>query len=196
MSIINEALKKTQTNLNNFKERPATVTDDRIATGQKTWQPPAAQPSQSFTQAPSSGPVATPPPQAKRTSAKRWYLIVAAEILVLGLVAWTLFIMQPQLFQYSQQPTQYLPAIKTRSPAPVPAISVAPEIKYTPPQKNNLTLNGIMMNQGKMVALINGEVYEVGDYIGARRINKMTLDMVELRDGDELTILSVRDQGR
>ena len=47
-----------------------------------------------------------------------------------------------------------------------------------------------------MAALINGEIYEVGDYIGDQRINKITLNRVELRDGDNVTILEVREQGR
>ena len=44
MSIINEALKKTQTNLNDLKEKTLTVTDDRISAGQKAWQSPRRNP--------------------------------------------------------------------------------------------------------------------------------------------------------
>lgn len=215
MSIINEALKKTQTNLNNFKGKPIAIADDRIAAGQKTWQPPAAQPAQPFTPAPSSAPAATPAPQAKRTSTKRWYLIVITEILVLGLAAWILFIFQPQLFRSSLHPkrspaarksitTTAQPKPEASLPQPVPAASASlatreplAEIKFSmgAPAKN-LVLNGIMMDQNKMVALINGEIYEVGDYIGDQRINKITLNRVELRDGDNVTILEVREQGR
>ena len=215
MSIINEALKKTQTNLSNFKEKPIAVADDRIAAGQKTWQPPAARPAQPFTQAPSSapaspagGPAATPAPQAKRTSTKRWYLIVIAEILVLGLAAWVLFIFQPQLFRSSPHPQRFPAARKSITttaqpkpaaslPQPAPAASMPSEIKFPigAPAKN-LVLNGIMMDQNKMTALINGEIYEVGDYIGDQRINKITLNRVELRDGDNITILEVREKGR
>lgn len=222
MSIINEALKKTQTNLNDLKERTVTVADDRISVGQKTWQSPAAQPSQTFTQAPSSAPAATPAPQTKRTSSKRWYLIVIAEILVLGLAAWVLFIFQPQLFRSSLHPkrsptvrksitttAQPKPAAPLPQPAPAAGMPIPPgqklpagkepiaKIKFSmgAPAKN-LVLNGIMMDQSKMVALINGEIYEVGDYIGDQRINKITLNRVELRDGDNVTILEVREQGR
>ena len=71
------------------------------------------------------------------------------------------------------------------------------EIKFSMGARaKNLVLNGIMMDQSKMVALINGEIYEVGDYIGDQRINKITLNRVELRDGDNVTILEVREQGR
>ncbi|MBI3617567.1 MAG: hypothetical protein HY210_05050 [Candidatus Omnitrophica bacterium] len=229
MSIINEALKKTQTNLNDLKEKTVTVTDDRISVGQKAWQSHAAQPAQPFTPAPSSAPAATPAPQAKRTSTKRWHLIVIAEILVLGLAAWILFIFQPQLFRSSLHPkrspaarksitTTAQPKPEASLPQPVPAASasLAPsqrllplggpmaagreppaEIKFSvgAPAKN-LVLNGIMMDQSKMAALINGEIYEVGDYIAGQRINKITLNRVELRDGDNVTILEVREQGR
>lgn len=221
MSIINEALKKTQTNLNNLRGKPIVVADDRIAAGQKTWQSPAAQPSQPFTQAPSSAPAATPAPQAKRTSTKRWYLIVVAEILVLGLAAWVLFIFQPQLFRSSLHPKRP-PAVRKNItataqpkpaaplPQPAPAASMPLPLSQRLPvgreplakkkfsmgaSAKNLILNGIMMDQSKMVALINGEIYEVGDYIGNQRINKITLNRVELRDGDNVTILEVREQG-
>lgn len=211
MSIINEALKKTQTNLNNLKGKPIAVADDRIAVRQKTWHPPAAQPSQPFTQAPPRAPAATPAPQAKRTASKRWYLIVIAEILVLGLAAWVLFIFQPQLFRSSIQPkrspaarrsitTTAQPKPAASLPQPAPAASMPQplaEIKFSmgAPAKN-LVLSGIMMDQKKMVALINGEIYEVGNYISGQRVNKITLNRVELRDGDNVTILEVREQGR
>ncbi|GEM_PF-1207681 len=214
MSIINEALKKTQTNLDNSKEKTITVADDRISLGQKTWQRPPTQPSPGFTPKPSSPvplagaaiPETTRVASQQKPASKRWYFIVLMEILVLGLAIWTLFIFQPQLFRSSFEPKISSPASKniTRTAQPHPAApppqsapttNVAPEIKYTLP-KNNLVLNGIMMNQNKMVALINGEVYEVGNYIGTQRVNKITLEGVELRDGDEVTILNVRNQGR
>ena len=211
MSIINEALKKTQVNLNNLRGKPVAVADDRIAAGQKTWQPPAAQPAQPFTQTPPSAPAITPAPQAKRTSTKRWYLIVIAEILVLGLAAWVLFIFQPQLFRSSlhpkRSPTVRKSIATTAQPKPaasllqpVPAVSVAPppEIKFPMgASARNLTLNGIMMDQNKMVALINDEIYEVGDYIGEKKVTAITLNMVELRDdGNNVTILEVKKLGR
>ena len=211
MSIINEALKKTQVNLNNLRGKPVTVVDDRVAAGQKAWQPPAAHPAQTFTPAPSSAPVAAPAPQLKRTSAKRWYLIVFAEILGLGLAVWVLFIFQPQLFHSSFQPKKF-PAVRKNIPPPaqsspaatqpqsVPALSVAPppEIKFPMgASAKNLVLNGIMMDQNKMVALINDEIYEVGDYIGDHKVTEITLDRVELRDdGNNVTILEVKKLGR
>ena len=209
MSIINEALKKTQSNLNNLKEKKVTVADDRIAVGQKTWQSPVAQPAQPFTQAPSSAPAAAPAPQSKRISSKCWYLIVIAEILVLGLAAWVLFILQPQLFRSSLHPkkspavrksiaatAQPKPAAPLPQPAPAGREPLA-EINFSMGAlAKNLVLNGIMMDQSKMTALINGNIYEVGDYIGDQKINKITLNKVELRDGDNVTILEIREQGR
>ena len=213
MSIINEALKKTQTNLDNIKEKVLPAGNDQIPLREKPWQKPAVQPSPVFRPIPPSpSPVVTAVPEAacassqQKPAGKRWYFIVLAEILVLGLAAWTLFIFQPQLFRSSLQPKISSPARKnitrtvqsqpvTLPPQPAPVASVSPAIKYTLP-KNNLVLNGIMMDQNKMVALINGEIYEVGDYIGDQRINKITLNRVELRDEDNVTILEVREQGR
>lgn len=204
MSIINEALKKTQTNLDNIKEKVAVTADDRIPVGQNPWHRPAAQPSQAFTPKPSSAPVVTPGPETKhifsqrKPAGKRWYLIIFAEILVLGLIIWTLFIIQPRLFRSSYQPKTSSPAVKpnpvtTAQPAPV--VAVSPETRITPAQ-SNLALKGIMMNQNKMVALINGGIYETGDYVDGKRISKIALDRVELLDGDEIMVLNVRGPGR
>ena len=201
MSIINEALKKTQTNLDNIKEKVLPAGNDQIPLREKPWQKPAVQPSPVFRPIPPSpSPVVTAIPEAARASSqrkpagKRWYFIVLAEILALGLIAWILFIIQPQVFRSSRRPKMPSSIGVTRPvaalPQPAPAASA---LRYAPP-RNNLVLNGIMMNQNKMVALINGEIYEVGDYIGEQKVNKITLDRVELRDGDEATILSVRDQ--
>ena len=205
MSIINEALKKTQDNLENLKEKTIAVTRDRIPLEQKTWQQPAApQPSHAFTPTP---PSLTPAPEAKRTP-KRWYIIVLIEILVLCLVAWVLFVIQPKLFRFSGQVKTSSPAGKSLAkpiqpkpvPAtqPVPAAGVFPEIRFPMgmSSQDNLVLNGIMMNRNKMVALINGEIYEKGDFVKGKMVSKITLDRVELTDGDEVTILSVRHQGK
>lgn len=204
MSIINEALKKTQTNLDNIKEKVVAAADDRISVRQKTWQQPAAQPSQAFTPKPSSAPVVTPVPETKhalsqgKPAGKRWYLIVFAEILGLGLIVWTLFIIQPRLFRSSYQPKTSSPAVKPHpatTPQPAHAVTVSPETRITPAQ-SNLALKGIVMNQNKMVALINGGIYETGDYVDGKRISKITLDRVELLDGDAIMVLNVRGQGR
>ncbi len=204
MSIINEALKKTQTNFNDLKEKTVAVADDRISAGKKIWPQPVKQPADTFKPALSATPTTLPTPVLKQDSSspkpigKRWYIIVLVEVLILGLAAWTLFVFQPGLFRSSQQPKRSVPAVKPKpaalTPQPAPGASAAPEIKFSTPK--NLVLNGIMINQNKMVALINGEIYEVGDYIGAQKVNKITLDRVELRDGDEVTILNVRNQGR
>jgi hypothetical protein len=204
MSIINEALKKTQTNLDNIKERAAVPADDRISAGQRLWQRPPAQPSQTFTPEPSSAPAVTPVPETKhalpqgKPAGKRWYLIVFAEILGLGLIVWTLFIIQPRLFRSSYQPKISSPTVKPHAvitAQPAPAVAVSPETRITPAQ-SNLALKGIMMNQNKMVALINGGIYETGDYVDGKRISKITLDSVELLDGDAIMVLNVRGQGR
>lgn len=204
MSIINEALKKTQTNLDNIKEKVVAAADDRISVGQKTWQQPAAQPSQTFTPKPSSAPAVTPVPETKhafsqgKPAGKRWYLIVFAEILGLGLIVWTLFIIQPRLFRSSYQPKTSSPAVKPHpvtTPQPAHAVAVSHETRITPAQ-SNLALKGIVMNQNKMVALINGGIYETGDYVDGKRISKITLDSVELLDGDAIMVLNVRGQGR
>ena len=216
MSIINEALKKTQNNFDNIKEKVIPPANDGVSSGQKTWQQPAPQPSAAFRPIPpSQPPEVTPVPQAASTSfpkkpaGKRWFFIIIAEILALGLIAWILFIIQPQMFRSSlqakmsslagkriartQQPNPVAPPAQ-----PVPAASAATETRLPgwASARNNLILNGIMMDQNKMVALINGEIYETGDLIDGKEIKKITLERVELTDGEKVTTLSVRNQGQ
>lgn len=213
MSIINEALKKTQDNLEILKEKTTAVTNGRIPQGQKTWQE-LTQPS-SVARAPKPSPM--PAPAVTRTSpslpepnvptkpaGKRWYIIVFTEILILCLAAWTLFVIQPRLFRSSSRINSSSPAGRPISPQPapatqsVPAPGMSPEIKFPMGAsfKNNPVLNGIMLNQNKVVALINGEIYEVGDYLNGKKVTKITMDRVELQDENEVLTLSVRDRGR
>ncbi len=205
MSIINEALRKTQANFNDLKTKTIAVANDQPSAGHKIWQQPAEQPSPAGTPAaPWIQPATASMPvrEVKQSFSKRarWYLIVLAETLTLGLIVWTLFIIQPRLFRSSYQHRTSSPLIEpgpvaARQPAPVIPVPPETRIPASTPAKNNLALKGIVMDQNKMVALIDNGIYEAGDYVDGKRISRITLDKVELLDGDKIIILNVRGQG-
>jgi hypothetical protein len=51
-----------------------------------------------------------------------------------------------------------------------------------------------MVVDNQRVALINGEIYEVGDYINGKKIVDISLEKVDLLSGDDVISLSVRPQ--
>lgn len=173
MSIINEALKKTQDHLNDFNEKASGA------------MPAFDQP------APVSGGERGP---------RRPNVIIFMVSAVLCLMAWFFVSSQSKLAEISSKTAKFSTAVKnipraTSSPRPVVAASpVKPPRTPNRTSANKLVLNGIMMNQDKMTALINGEVYETGDYLEGKKINRITRDSVELGEGETLTTLSLQDR--
>ncbi|OGX05431.1 MAG: hypothetical protein A2Z88_05935 [Omnitrophica WOR_2 bacterium GWA2_47_8] len=56
---------------------------------------------------------------------------------------------------------------------------------------SGLNLSGIVEMQGRRVALINGEIYEVGDSVQGRKIVDISLDKVEIEENGEIVTLTV-----
>ncbi|MBI5150510.1 MAG: hypothetical protein HZA28_07055 [Candidatus Omnitrophica bacterium] len=209
MSIINEAIKKTQT----IRQITSPAANNRPSPSPKTWAEP--EPVLSVTHS-----ISSPEPQPEapaRAKQKKWHIIVLLEILFLLFIVGVLFILQPKFFSWMKpdgnfslpngssrpqmnsaagsdkkiQPQQPPPALAT-APAITPAAVLAPAINHKP--NRNLVVNGIMMNNGKIAALINGEIYEVGHYVNGKKITNITLNDVILMDKDGMTVLSVRKQ--
>lgn len=212
MSIINEALKKTQAR---FKERTKVAASNRLAHQTAIMEQPviAPQPLQGLTEKNF--------PAAARKKTKKWHMIVLAEIIILLITAGIIFIWQPRLFHATNpeianplslteikpiSPVQGTTPASDRSQAhPTADLSVAtqafPLIASTPlteskksAQPTDLVLNGIMTQQGKMIALINNKIYELGDEINGKKITKITLDRIELRDSVGLTIVDIQQK--
>ena len=197
MSIINEALKKTQT----LRQTPSPVANDRPSPPQETWPESRAVPSvpRSISLPAQSSSVPAKPRQRK------WHIIVLLEILFLLFVVGVLFIVQPQFSgvfpkinlnagtDKKTPPQQPPPAVRT---APATISTAAPSPAASHRHNRGLIVNGIMMNNGKIAALINGEIYETGDYIDGKKITDITGDEVILMDKNEVTVLSVRRASR
>jgi len=56
----------------------------------------------------------------------------------------------------------------------------------------DLVLNGISTIDGKRVALINDEIYRVGEIVNNKTITNIGHDTVELRDDEEIITIKVR----
>ncbi|MBI5415971.1 MAG: hypothetical protein HZA29_04065 [Candidatus Omnitrophica bacterium] len=211
MSIINEALKKTQT----LRQTTSPAADNRTSQPPKTWAEPESVLSVAHSISLPTQPLSAP----ARPKQKKWHIIVLLEILFLLFIVGVLFILQPKFASRSllpkatgpRQGRDYRPRInfsaetgKNALPQqPSAAVATAPAaIPAAPPppaaprrQKRGLTVDGVMMNNGKIMALINGEIYETGDYIDGKKITNITLNEVVLMDKDEVTVLGVRRAG-
>ncbi len=187
MSIINEALKKAQIDLH-LKKKKMPVTADDLAWTQRIEREitTAVSPCDC---APISG--------GKKLKNGYWYALVLLEICSFCAIVWILFILQPQIFnsfaRENAAPKSGTPSTQT-PPAPAPLPS-SPQTK-TPSAKrsfpDSLILNGTMVVDNQRVALINGEIYEVGDYINGKKIVDISLEKVDLLSGDDVISLSVR----
>lgn len=190
MSIINEALKKTQASLN----KGITAVPRKHLLEQEVRK-----------NIPETAPAPRVKIDAPSRPRKNWWAVILLEILVLVFIAGVLFVWQPRFFQtlntwyshYIPAPNSSVPAVPpapsavTTAPSPVtqPAVPVAVTETATP---ESLVLSGIMMVEDKRVALINGEVYEMGEHIDGFKITNISLDRVELSNGVRTRVLSVR----
>lgn len=199
MSIINDALKKSQENIDKKSENQD-VTDlyDKLH--------------------PSSGGV-TPPRQAQTTSSSgsNPFQTLFAFIFLLASLAGLFFAflhfvdndttrtLKRQLITLQRikiTPPALPKPITTKTPATTPiaqtvAVATPAPIAATPVQPkvpdSTLVLNGTMQNDKSTAALINNEVYEVGDVVEGKKITSITLNKVELTDNQGVvTVLRVK----
>ena len=57
---------------------------------------------------------------------------------------------------------------------------------------NDLVLNGISSIDGVKIALINDEIYQVGDVVNNKKIISISSDVVELHDDEKIYTIKVR----
>lgn len=191
MSIINEALKKAQTDLH-LKKKKMPVTADDLAWTQRIEREITTAVSPCNCASISGG---------KKSKSGYWYALVLLEICSFCAIVWILFILQPQIFNSSARenaaPKSGTPSTQT-SPVPTPSPLPSSLQTKTPSAKrsfpDSLILNGTMVVDNQRVALINGEIYEVGDYINGKKIVDISLEKVDLLSGDDVISLSVRPQ--
>ncbi len=220
MSIIHEALKKTQNNLKTTPapntSRPAQPPAQSLAplpVQQAT--PPSVQPAAPVIHRESVKPTAPSEQQTKTTENHPLRKALPFGKIILALLGLTLlFILQPYLTARVSSitstpqmsllaPAASAPIVERVSAIQPPAVDQAPVVPpppvYSTPVETpviavrpQLILNGISSAGIKPMALINNEIYEIGDDVNGLRIVNITEDGVELMDRDQRIFLKKR----
>ena len=114
-------------------------------------------------------------------------------------LSWNRFSLIPQNTPFPS-PRYQAPTLAPEPVEQIPSASLLPPVKQvdpavvnqTQPAQEALLLTGTMLIGKKRVALINGEGYEVGDFIDNKEIVNITLEKVELLSNGKMTTLHVR----
>lgn len=200
MSIIHEALKKAQDSMKHLPP-PAPAASVMPQTELRGQVPNLKQ----LGTRPSNSSMAKPAPVAPMK-----YLVFAL-IVIAGM-----FVLQRAAAMFAKLHTAKIQAMTAQSvpvPAPAPQVpSVAaqalfpvtpvvtdetaavPEPESYSPKSygSQLVLNGVTVTNGQKLALINNDIYKIGDEVMGRTIVNINLDGVELMDGDQKIILKTR----
>ncbi len=166
MSLIDEALKKTQSALKKQNAREVFASESIIQAAQTT------QPSSSKT---------TYPYQQKRFSRHSFKMPKIYQYGLMGVLATTTLLMiffeiHAHSTAIEQRYTQFYKGVFSHFS------STQPVAKLTPLAKLPLTLNGIMKTKHKSAALINNQLYHVGETIDGYQIQQIHYDHVVLKD--------------
>lgn len=179
MSIINDALKKTQENLD--KEKKEEVDISKIY--EKMHQKVAAATGQAKKDAKAS------------TMTSSWAPgLIFVFLALLGIA----YLQYPKFFKSTFRKIKTAAIFKLG-----PAAKPQPHASYTPSApstqaKNTahstLTLNGIIATEGRKAALINNRIYEINDTVGEKKLINITPNWVELQDGENILTLRVGEK--
>jgi len=188
MSIINDALKKTQEDLGEtekvlerelkeIQETEENKTETRIPTNiyEELHQ-----------KADTRKDVITPTPKKKSSllrAAKRWFkplgIIVFGSLCLWG--GYSFLTHNPPSQNLSSQPNNTLSKTKSIFAQKAPKKRIY--------KSGDLVLSGTSLMDGKRVALINDNIYEIGGVINGKQITAISLNKVELLDNDRTVIL-------
>lgn len=189
MSIINDALKKTQVHLKKTEskedkkpepkqENPTTPTNIYEKLYKKSRE-------KQNTQNQTGPKKDTSTPDAPLRAAKKWFkTVIAIIVLLAGLSGGFLFISR------SPGTRKFLNSLKKDRPSSKGAIAKHPP-KARKYKAGELVLNGTSLIDGKRVALINDEIYEIGEVIDGNKITSIDLNKVELLGDEKIITLKV-----
>ena len=182
MSIINDALKKTQASLNKAKKAPDEKQNSpsNQSTSNIYEKLYKAQNDQQNGLTPEAG--QKKKASDKEASKKSPKIFPIAVFFLLCALGGFFFIARPQSLQ------SFLHSIKKKSISSKP-----PAVRKVPKKRKykagELVLNGTSLIDEKRVALINDEIYETGEIINGMKITSIDLNKVELRNDEETITL-------
>ena len=176
MSIINDALKKTQENFTQQSEQDVSGLYEKMHSKSNIEDNLS---SSTLSQEPS-----------QKLNLKNFFIFIFF-ILSIGVFAASLLLISSKSTSKKSshpltQPIAFVKSIITKETSKMPV----PEPKRTY-KEGELFLNGTMQTQGKTVALINDQIYEVGDSVQGQKITDIRMDGVELLKGEQKIFLSV-----
>lgn len=177
MSIINDALKKTQTNMDPKETKDVSKIYEKLHPPASTPPPRPASPSGSKQPEPPKQPV-------KKSQAPAILAIVCILCVVTGVLVAALFFSKQKSSELSKKFTNTF--FKPKAPKPAPARVYRP---------GEIVLNGTMMMSDHRVALINDKIFEIGDVIDGRELLDVSFNKITLKDQDtgELITLHVHN---
>jgi len=188
MSIINDALKKTQSK---FKKKDKASEQSQGSQDEKN----TANVYEKMYQAQKGGQAAqasgrrSARPTSSRTSsaaprkAKKWLKTMSTGIFCLLVIGGGFFLAT------RYKPVQNFIRSRGKSIPPSRALIAGHIPKKRTYRSTELVLNGTSFVDGKKVALINDEIYEIGDIINGKKIIRIDINRVELQDKEGVVAL-------
>ena len=178
MSIIHDALKKTQVNLK--KNEKASAPSDHLENQKK-----------SDDYSPIIKPADTTNIQTKRPD-KLKIAIICISLIAAGFLV-SIFLPSANKSSTATKKIEKIKKTSSRPNATTNFIPNATPFNGRSSNQKSLTLNGTIMAENKKAALINNEIYQVGEFVNGKAIHKISLKKVELIDKNgKITILKIK----
>ena len=185
MSIINDALKKTQKNIENNDKNSSLPKLQQMEAPQQAYKPSHSQISQE-------------PKEPKKLKKFKIFSLLFPTVTLIIIVFFINYIYKkayapiPKLHLLSPTKKEKISSKDPINPLQKTSESLNQTKTQTPQALTSLQLSGIMKMDENFVALINNDVYSLGETVRGMVITKITLKQVFLSQGEENLILDVR----
>lgn len=193
MSIINEALKKAQENLekNNPNEKQNTSQNKNTNIADKKQKQTTGS---SVFNAPIQSTVRPDKIDIDQTVNNKINFAVGASLLILVLFISGFLILKKSSQSMAQNNTSPVSTLE-RNPIATQLTkskSSRKSLWNKNTQDEELIVNGIMTEGTKKIALVNNEIYQIGDYIRGWKLVEIDLDRIQLLDNGKILTIKVR----
>jgi hypothetical protein len=183
MSIINDALKKAQISIKKTDKPPEKKPEPKSEPSTSNVYEKLYQKQESAVKGQQEGKTADKKSPGLR-SAKKWVKTFAMVIISLAILSGSFyFLSRYKPVKDFLSSLRKIPASRAYLPKQAPK-----RRSYKP---GELVLNGTSLIDGKRVALINDEIYQVGEIINGKKITSINLNKIELQDDEKIITLRV-----